>query len=129
LIGSPEEKRPLGREARVRDNIKVDLWDTEYEYFDWIQLPHDRDQSAVMTIRVPEKRDNFLTSWANAGISRRAVLQGISYKQFEVWKRKDVSANTLVNGKFIGHPLLDLSFSKLWLWRVLSSGICLHVVQ
>jgi hypothetical protein len=25
LIGSPEEKRPLGREARVRDNIKVDL--------------------------------------------------------------------------------------------------------
>jgi len=44
LVGKPEQKRPLGRLRRRReDNIKMDLqelgcWDVE-----WIELAEDRD--------------------------------------------------------------------------------------
>jgi hypothetical protein len=59
LVGRPEGKRPLGRPRRRReDNIKMDLWETEFGDVDWIHWAQDRDRrralvNTVMNLRVP----------------------------------------------------------------------------
>jgi len=58
LVGTPEEKRPLGRpRSRWEDNIKMDLWEVE-GVGDWMELAQDRDSwralvNTVMNFRVP----------------------------------------------------------------------------
>ncbi|KAJ4435353.1 hypothetical protein ANN_17966 [Periplaneta americana] len=45
LVGTPEGKRPLGRQRRRwDDNIKMDLREAGYDDREWINLPQDRDQ-------------------------------------------------------------------------------------
>jgi hypothetical protein len=59
LVGRPEEKRPLGRPRRIReDNIRIDLREIGWGVMDWIDLAQDRDQwralmNTVMNLRVP----------------------------------------------------------------------------
>ena len=44
LVGKPEEKRPLGRSSRRReDNIKIDLQKVGCGVVDWIELAQYRD--------------------------------------------------------------------------------------
>jgi hypothetical protein len=44
LMGTPEEKRPLGRRRRRwEDNIKMDLQEVGCEGIDWIELAQDKD--------------------------------------------------------------------------------------
>jgi hypothetical protein len=44
LVGEPEEKRPLGRSRRRReDNIKMDLREIRWGGMDWIDQAQDRD--------------------------------------------------------------------------------------
>jgi hypothetical protein len=45
LVGKPEEKRPLGRPRRRReDGIRMDLSVIGWESVDWIRLAQDRIQ-------------------------------------------------------------------------------------
>jgi hypothetical protein len=45
LVGTPEGKRPLGRNRRMwEDNIKMDLRGIAWGGMDWIDLVQDRDQ-------------------------------------------------------------------------------------
>jgi hypothetical protein len=59
LVGTPEEKRPLGNHRRSwEDNIKMDLEDVGCGVMDWIELAQHRDRwralvNAVMNLRVP----------------------------------------------------------------------------
>jgi len=59
LVGRAEEKRPLGRARRRReDNINTDLRETEIDGANWIRLAQDRVRwragvSTVMNLRVP----------------------------------------------------------------------------
>jgi hypothetical protein len=59
LVGTPEERRPLGRpRRRWEDNIKMDLGDIGFGDVDWIRLAQDRDRwralvNKVMSLRVP----------------------------------------------------------------------------
>jgi len=59
LVGKPEGRRPLGRpRCRWVDNIRVDLQQVGFGYFDWIGLAQNRVRwrtlvSAVMNLRVP----------------------------------------------------------------------------
>ena len=59
LVGKPEEKRPLGRPRRRReDNIKMDLQEVGCEGLDWIDVAQDRDRwralvNEVLNLRVP----------------------------------------------------------------------------
>jgi hypothetical protein len=59
LVGTPEEKRPLGRPRRRReDNIRMDLREIGWGGMDWTDLARDRDQwralvNTVMNLRVP----------------------------------------------------------------------------
>jgi hypothetical protein len=59
LVGSPEEKRPLGRpRRRWVDNINMDLREIAGDGMDCIDLAQDRDQwralvNAVMNLPVP----------------------------------------------------------------------------
>jgi hypothetical protein len=59
LVGTPEEKRPLGRpRCRWVDNIKMDLLEIGCGCVDWIGLAQGRDKwralvNAVMNLRVP----------------------------------------------------------------------------
>ena len=44
-MGKPEEKRPLGRPRRRReDNIKMDLQEVGGGRGDWMELAQDRDR-------------------------------------------------------------------------------------
>jgi hypothetical protein len=58
-VGKPEEKRPLGRPRRRReDNIKMDLLELGWGGVDSISLAQDMDKwtallKAVMNLRVP----------------------------------------------------------------------------
>jgi hypothetical protein len=58
LVGTPEEKRPLGRpRRRWEDGIRMDLREIGFGGVDWIRLSQDRDRwravvSAVMNLRV-----------------------------------------------------------------------------
>jgi hypothetical protein len=59
LVGKPEEKRPLGRPRRRReDNIKMDLQEVGCEGLDLIDVAQDRDRwralvNEVLNLRVP----------------------------------------------------------------------------
>jgi len=39
--------------------------------------------NTAMKLRIPQKAENFLSSWATLSISRRALLHGISYLHTE----------------------------------------------
>jgi hypothetical protein len=66
LVGKPEGRRPLGRpRRRWVDNIRMVLQEVGCGYVDWLGLAQDRDRwrtpvSAVMNLRVPQKRGEFL---------------------------------------------------------------------
>jgi hypothetical protein len=59
LVGKPEERRPLGRPRRRRqDNIKMDLQEVGGGFEDWMERAQDRDRwqalvSTVMNFGVP----------------------------------------------------------------------------
>jgi hypothetical protein len=59
LAGKPEEKNSLGRPRhRWVDNINMDLSETGWDGFDWIDLAQDIDQwralvNTVMNLQVP----------------------------------------------------------------------------
>ena len=59
LVGTPEEKRQLGRpRLRWKNNIKMDLQEVGFGDMDWIELAQDRDRwrklvNAVMNLRIP----------------------------------------------------------------------------
>ena len=58
LVRKPEGKRPLGRNHRWEDNIKMDLQEVGSGGMDWIELAQDRDSwqalaNAVLNLRVP----------------------------------------------------------------------------
>jgi len=59
VFGSPEEKRPLGRRMRLReDNIKMYLRETRWKRVDQIHLAHDRNKwrapaNAAGSLQVP----------------------------------------------------------------------------
>jgi len=59
LVGTPEEKRPLGRSRRRwEDNIKMDLQEAECGGIDWVDLAQNRDRwreivNVVMSLRFP----------------------------------------------------------------------------
>jgi hypothetical protein len=59
LVGTPEEKRPLGRpRRRWIDNIKMNLLEIGLNAVDWIGLAQDRYRwralvNSVMNLRVP----------------------------------------------------------------------------
>jgi hypothetical protein len=59
LVGTSEEKRPLGRpRRRWEDNIKMDLHAVGCVGMDWIELAQDRDRwrafvSTLMNLRFP----------------------------------------------------------------------------
>jgi hypothetical protein len=65
LVGKPEGMRPLGRSrCRWKDNIKMDLRETEIDGENWIQLAQDRFQcrafvNTVMNLRVPQRKNIF----------------------------------------------------------------------
>jgi hypothetical protein len=67
-VGKPEGKRPLGRpRLRWKGNVKINLREIGWEGVDWIHLTQDKHQwrtlvNTVMSLRVPEKAGNFLTS-------------------------------------------------------------------
>jgi hypothetical protein len=58
LMEKPEEKRPLGRPTRRReDGIRMDIREIGWGSVDWIQLAQDRDRwqavvNTVMNLRV-----------------------------------------------------------------------------
>jgi len=58
-VGTPEEKRPLGRSRRRwEDNIKMDLQEAECGGIDWVDLAQNRDRwreivNVVMSLRFP----------------------------------------------------------------------------
>ena len=84
LVGKPEGRRPLGRpRRRWADNIRMDLQEVGCGYMDWIGLAQDRDSwrtfvSAVMSLRVPWKAGNFLTSCKQHSFSRRTLHHAVS---------------------------------------------------
>jgi hypothetical protein len=45
----------------MKDNIRMDLREIDWEIVDWIHLTQDRDQWWAKHIQVPEKAGNFLT--------------------------------------------------------------------
>jgi hypothetical protein len=59
LVGKPKGKQQLERYRHGwEDNIKYDLYETEYEVVNWINLTQDRDQwrvvvKTVMNLQVP----------------------------------------------------------------------------
>ena len=59
LVGKPEEKRPLGRPGRRReDNTKTDLQEVECEVMEWTGVAQNRDRrravvNTVMNLRIP----------------------------------------------------------------------------
>jgi hypothetical protein len=68
LVRKPERKRPLGRpRRRWEDNIKMDRQEVGCGVVDWVELAQDKDRwralvNAVMNLRVPLNKGNFLTS-------------------------------------------------------------------
>jgi hypothetical protein len=59
--------RNHSEDRRWKDNIKIDVMETELEGVDWIHLAQDRDQwqalmNTVMNLRVLQMAGNFLNS-------------------------------------------------------------------
>ena len=49
LVGKPEEKRPLGRPSRRReDNVKMDLQEVGCGSIGWIELADDSDRGPAL---------------------------------------------------------------------------------
>jgi hypothetical protein len=68
-LGKPKVKKPLGRRRTLEDNIKVGLKEIASMNFSWIYLARERTWWRVcvnitMNILLPQKAENFLTSWA-----------------------------------------------------------------
>jgi len=65
LVGKPEEKRPLGRPRRRReDKIKMDLQEVGCGGMDWIELAQDKDRwrallNAVMKCQISYRKSHF----------------------------------------------------------------------
>jgi hypothetical protein len=54
LVGTPEEKIPLGRpKRRWVDNIKINLEEIRWGGVDWIDLARDRDKWRALVNAVP----------------------------------------------------------------------------
>jgi hypothetical protein len=68
LVGKPEGKRPLGRHRRRwEDNIRLYLREIGIDGANWIRPAQDRVPwrafvYAVMNLRVPSRKQDFLTS-------------------------------------------------------------------
>jgi hypothetical protein len=68
LVAKSEGKRPLGRlRHRWEESIKMDFQEVGCGDMDWIELAQDRGMwralvTAVISLRVPKNRRNFLTS-------------------------------------------------------------------
>jgi hypothetical protein len=57
LLGKQEDKRPLGRPRRRReDNIRMDLREIVWGAVDWIDLAQDRDQWRALVKMVTNLR-------------------------------------------------------------------------
>jgi hypothetical protein len=45
LVGKPERKGPIRRtHCRLVCDIRMELWEIEWEYMDWMHLAQDREQ-------------------------------------------------------------------------------------
>jgi hypothetical protein len=63
----------------VKDNIKIDIKEAEFEDTDWIRLIQDRVQlrafvKTVTNLRVSRKEENFLSNSVILRFSRRTLL-------------------------------------------------------
>jgi hypothetical protein len=84
LVARPEEKRPLGRPRRRReDNIKMDFQELGWRRMDRIDLAQDRDRwrallNAIRNVRVPYNVGSFLSSRRHDSFSGRTLFHGVS---------------------------------------------------
>jgi len=67
----------------MKDNIRTDLREIEWEVLDWIHLVQYRNQwrpvvNTVINFRVPLRVGSILTSLVTISYSRRALLHVVS---------------------------------------------------
>jgi hypothetical protein len=87
------------------NNIKMDLWEIEWDCMDLINVTQDRDQwrafvNTVMNLRVSSNAWKLLSSCKIGGFSRRAQLR----EWVSEWASEWVSVLTVLNN----HPHLNL---------------------
>jgi len=62
----------------------MDLTEIRWEGVNWIYLDQDRDQcwavvNTVISLMVPQKGENFLTSRVTISFARRTLIHGVSW--------------------------------------------------
>jgi hypothetical protein len=62
----------------------MDLRGIGWEAGHWMHVDPDRDQwrplvNTVMHLQIPQKAENFLTSWVTVRLSRKTLLHGVGY--------------------------------------------------